>query len=122
MNENDKETLKHFGIIMLAALAGGILGALIVMSHHSFKAQKHIHIYAPPMLINRAERDFTNLEKDFDKFTKKLLKRLKHPEFDEEYIEEDYIIIPKKTIENLSGKNNNLEPFRGPRPPKTREN
>ena len=68
MNENDKETLKHFGIIMLAALAGGILGALIVMSHHSFKAQKHIHIYAPPMLINRAERDFTNLEKDFDKF------------------------------------------------------
>ena len=30
MNENDKETLKHFGIIMLAALAGGILGAWLL--------------------------------------------------------------------------------------------
>lgn len=122
MNENEKEFLKYLAVALISAFAGGIISALVIMSHHSFKVQKHIHFYPPKRIIQRTENDFIKMNEDFDKFTKKLLKKIKHPEIESDYIEEDYIIIPRQVIDNLSNKNNNIEPFRGPYPPKKREN
>lgn len=113
MNDDTRNALKHVGVLLLASVLGGLIGAWCTM--HCMKGETqfnhmHFHTYIP-----RAEHLF---KKDVKNFENRMKKEFRRPQR-EEFYEEDYIIIPKKLIDEMK-ETKSPEPFRGPLAPEKR--
>ncbi len=106
MNEETKILWKQLGVILLGSFLGSLIGSCAFHCMHGH-CNHHMHIHHHKMFHGGH-----NLKK-FDEFFER-----KISPYENEFIEEEYIIIPKKTIEK-----DDMEapsPFDGPRPNKKR--
>ncbi len=103
MNEDTKNYLKHAGTLILSGLIGGIIAGLIIKCcccccHccccHFF--MKHHHHHGHPFFMDKFEG--------------------RKPVFEKNFVEENYIIVPKDLINFIKQNEKAPRPFNGPRP------
>lgn len=97
MNEEQKQCAKHTLVVFLAALAGSIIGTLIAC-HCCIKHAKHMYFYSKMAPMIKYFEDFRNFDMPQRHFKRPEYKHM--PQYDREFFEEKYIIIPKDMFDS----------------------
>ena len=121
MNEETKKFMKMAGTLLIAGFIGGIAGGCLSCCMHKCKCHHHDMMPPAPFMFDMM-REHHRIH-DFDaKMQEKIMKRIdefkkdfKNGKGKSEFIEEDYIVIPRSFLDE-QGKKKNVEPFNGPKP------
>ena len=102
MEDSTKCFLKQLFLMIGSGLIGGLFACMLIcmfcqkpMVHHHFHHKGH-----------------HGFNEEIMPFSHPMMKMKKHPKIDEEFIEEEYIIIPKDFMQKMKDE----KPFDGPRP------
>ncbi len=127
MNNDTRDFMKFAGTLVLTGIIGGFIGG-IFGNYYSMVTMKPHHCnchHRMKMMMNDWQNDFSRdfeKEKEFDmKMRKKIMKTINefkkdmknNDDYDKEIWEEEYIIIPKSFIDEIT---KNPKPFMGPKP------